>query len=692
MNGNLDLINNKPNELPSKGEAMPSQHYQFNLLSTIKQLVRKKEYSSLETLFLGSVTGAEPDKILPELWQCIEYLHRPQIGLTAYAQTFALFITEHLFEHNYYKEALDHLRRTAYLLNPDRKLRQKIVQAYKIVYINQENLNAFIRFAGLEESTSLSQAITILDKLICLDIGSPVYSSRSGYGEVTKIDFLLDTVAINFSSQIQTITLEQALKSLQPIPKDNLFYLKEKKAGVLTMLIKESPAELEIILKRDLSESTSRYGSLDPRRVVSTGGLKTADIKQALKGAVSDDDIATFIEYLKKTKPKNKKQTSKDTAPADYSSLPALSVDGIIELINSVPSITKQKLVLTLKEKRSDWQEIYLQIFFIQSDKRVLQTIFAQINQETQRPLIDKIFAEYKRYPLHFLYLAETRNEDPYAILTRYLDLARTSTVKFEKSSLAREIRKRLIAQNFELVKKSVVEITSDIAKRILVRFEEIKNLYPEERNAIAEIIKHEFPELFETKSEYIYNTKTAIANKEMELNKILNEEIPQVASEIGRTRSYGDLRENFEFKAALAKQKRLMSKVSEIRQELVKTRPIDFSKIETGKVNIGTTVTLLPIQEKELTTESTENTEKEFSHGLTRINTDFHPVNPVNAQSIKFTILGPWDSDLQKGIISYLAPFAQKLLNKQTGEEIADDEGKIYRIEEITKALENKK
>ena len=422
-----------------------------------------------------------------------------------------------------------------------------------------------------------------------------------------------------------------------------LFYLKEKKAGVLTMLIKESPAELEIILKRDLSESAS-------------GGLKTADIKQALKGAVSDDDIATFIEYLKKAQPKNKKQTSKDTAPADYSLLPALSVDGIIELINSVPSITKQKLVLTLKEKRSDWQEIYLQIFFIQSDKRVLQTIFAQINQETQRQLIDKIFTEYKRYPLHFLYLAETRNENPYAILTRYLDLARTSTVKFEKSSLASEIRKRLIAQNFELVKKSVVEITSDIAKRILVRFEEIENLYPEERDAIAEIIKHEFPELFETKSEYIYNTKTAIVNKEMELNKILNEEIPQVASEISRARSYGDLRENFEFKAALAKQKRLMSKVSEIRQELVKTRLIDFSKIETDKVNIGTTIKLLPVIE--------------------------------GSSPIIYTILGPWDSTLQKGIISYLAPFAQKLLNKQAGEEITDDEGKIYRIEEITKDL----
>jgi transcription elongation GreA/GreB family factor len=191
-----------------------------------------------------------------------------------------------------------------------------------------------------------------------------------------------------------------------------------------------------------------------------------------------------------------------------------------------------------------------------------------------------------------------------------------------------------------------------------LVRIGEIKNLYPEERDIITNIIKLEFPELFETKDEYIYNTKTAINNKELELNKILNEAIPQVASEIGRARSYGDLRENFEFKAALAKQKRLISKVSEIRQELSKARPIDFSKIVTDKVNIGTTVTLLPLIE--------------------------------NSQPVSYTILGPWDSDLQKEIISYLAPFAQNLLNKQVGEEIIDDEGKRYKITEISKEVSN--
>ena len=52
------------------------------------------------------------------------------------------------------------------------------------------------------------------------------------------------------------------------------------------------------------------------------------------------------------------------------------------------------------------------------------------------------------------------------------------------------------------------------------------------------------------------------------------------------------------------------------------------------------------------------------------------------------FTILGAWDSDPERGIISYLSPMAQALLNHKPGEEVElEMEGgvrKRYRIEGI--------
>ena len=35
------------------------------------------------------------------------------------------------------------------------------------------------------------------------------------------------------------------------------------------------------------------------------------------------------------------------------------------------------------------------------------------------------------------------------------------------------------------------------------------------------------------------------------------------------------------------------------------------------------------------------------------------------------FTILGAWDSDPDKGVISYLSPVAQSLLNNKVGDEV---------------------
>jgi transcription elongation GreA/GreB family factor len=51
------------------------------------------------------------------------------------------------------------------------------------------------------------------------------------------------------------------------------------------------------------------------------------------------------------------------------------------------------------------------------------------------------------------------------------------------------------------------------------------------------------------------------------------------------------------------------------------------------------------------------------------------------------FAILGAWDGDPEKGVISYLSPVAQSLLNRKVGEEVEfemDGARKKFRIEAI--------
>jgi transcription elongation GreA/GreB family factor len=115
-------------------------------------------------------------------------------------------------------------------------------------------------------------------------------------------------------------------------------------------------------------------------------------------------------------------------------------------------------------------------------------------------------------------------------------------------------------------------------------------------------------------------------------------------------------LRENHEYKAAKEMQKLLMRRKSELESQLVRARGTDFANAKTDVVSIGTLVQV----------------------------TDLNDGNRAE----QFTILGAWDSDPEKGVISYLTPVAQSLLNKKPGEEVdfeMDGAKKRYRIGEIT-------
>ena len=48
--------------------------------------------------------------------------------------------------------------------------------------------------------------------------------------------------------------------------------------------------------------------------------------------------------------------------------------------------------------------------------------------------------------------------------------------------------------------------------------------------------------------------------------------------------------------------------------------------------------------------------------------------IDTKSKQTETYTILGAWDSEPEKMIISYLAPVAQKLINKKPGEEVEMD------------------
>jgi transcription elongation factor GreA len=129
-----------------------------------------------------------------------------------------------------------------------------------------------------------------------------------------------------------------------------------------------------------------------------------------------------------------------------------------------------------------------------------------------------------------------------------------------------------------------------------------------------------------------------SLERRKTEYTELVQKKIPANSKEIAIARSYGDLRENHEYKSAKEMQKVLMRRKEELEAQLTRARGTDFSNARTDVVSIGTVVQCTDVNENKIET---------------------------------FTLLGAWDFDADKGIISYLTPVGQALLNKKVGDEV---------------------
>jgi transcription elongation factor GreA len=129
-----------------------------------------------------------------------------------------------------------------------------------------------------------------------------------------------------------------------------------------------------------------------------------------------------------------------------------------------------------------------------------------------------------------------------------------------------------------------------------------------------------------------------SLTRRKEEYEDLVKKKIPENTREIAVARSHGDLRENFEFKAAKEMQRVLQRRQAEMEVALSRARGTDFANADTSVVSIGTAVT-------------------------------FRIVDTGESQT--YTILGAWDGQAEKGILSYQSGIGQALLGKKVGEQV---------------------
>jgi len=132
--------------------------------------------------------------------------------------------------------------------------------------------------------------------------------------------------------------------------------------------------------------------------------------------------------------------------------------------------------------------------------------------------------------------------------------------------------------------------------------------------------------------------TKQGYENLKKELERLKTVERPENIKAIEEARAHGDLSENAEFEAAKDRQGFLEGRINELSYKISSADVIDPENLSRDKVVFASRVVL-------------ENIDTE--------------------ESVEYQIVGPDESDIEKGMISVSSPLGKAMLGKKPGDEI---------------------
>jgi transcription elongation factor GreA len=247
--------------------------------------------------------------------------------------------------------------------------------------------------------------------------------------------------------------------------------------------------------------------------------------------------------------------------------------------------------------------------------------------------------------------------------LIHILDLSYRDIENHRDTTENRKINKQVYSILFKegALNSFIDDAGEDAIIRIYTFINDVKDLDPQKKLNLRSRIMDRHPDFkffgdTEKKvSRGLMVTAPKYDEKQKQLSNIMEKDIPANSKEIEAALLHGDLSENAEYKAAKERQDQLNNQAARLKEELERAQLFDPNSVNTAKVSFGTKVLL-------------RNTTKERQE--------------------EYTIMGPWESDPDHNIISYLSPFGNAILGKTVGEQFVfsnEVEKVSYAVEQIS-------
>lgn len=316
----------------------------------------------------------------------------------------------------------------------------------------------------------------------------------------------------------------------------------------------------------------------------------------------------------------------------------------------------REQAVKVVADRHGDAPKALGELFFLEEEPRVINLIESLLAEKGALTVRDRLIDETLRYPRRhpkafYWYCrkladgAEVPEKHAFNILQQMLEAISSPEFASHKSKFKEFFDRGGLA--IRILQNSVTE---EQARKFVDAVERYGVLEEYRRELLKGAALMKFPTLREPQVEPIYATAESLAEKRAEFEKLKSVEIPANLKAIQEAREMGDLRENFEYKAARQRQEYLTARISELNGELQRVRVLNPEEVDTSEVRVGTKVALA--------------------------NGDMRR---------EVTILGPWESNPEHGVYSNQSEIAKAMLGKAQGD-IVSFMGNDYEIVSISK------
>jgi transcription elongation factor GreA-like protein/transcription elongation GreA/GreB family factor len=338
----------------------------------------------------------------------------------------------------------------------------------------------------------------------------------------------------------------------------------------------------------------------------------------------------------------------------------------------------KKEFLVTVKKNVTEWPEVFARLFFLSPNRYIIDELVAGKLWDTLQGLFARLLSRYREYRDAFVWTAknllgerwlermDVSREKVYIALIHLLEISFREIANKRDAGPNRKINRQIQEFLFEegRLLDHLMGADEDAITRLFTLVYDVKDLDPSIKIHLKHRIKEKYPTfrfLGEPEAEKVslglLVTRTAFERKQQDLKRMLDVDIPENSKEIGVAMSKGDLRENAEYKAALEKQEMLKVSASRLQDELQAAQIFNENEVKTDRIAFGTRARL-----------------KNVKSGLYEV----------------YVILGPWESNPSKNVISYLSPLGASLWNHSSGEEFAftiNQNEFHYVVEQIEKA-----